>query len=112
MTAALVALAGALGAALRYLVDRTVAARLGDERPWGTFAVNVTGCLAAGLLGGASGRARDVVLVGLVGSYTTFSTYAVEVVKVDAASRPAAVGYALGSLVLGVLAAALGLALG
>ena len=111
MTFALVLLAGAVGAAARYLVDRAVAARLGEGRPWGTFAVNVTGCLAAGLLAGSTGRARDVVVAGLVGSYTTFSTYAVEVVRLDGSSRPAAVAYALGSVVAGVLAAGLGLVL-
>jgi CrcB protein len=96
---------GALGAAARYLADTALTARLGDRWPWGTFAVNVSGCLAAGLL------TSRVVLVGLVGAYTTFSTYAVEVVKVDGWSRPAAVAYGLGSVVCGVLAAGLGLAL-
>lgn len=105
MTPLLVAALGGLGAALRYSVDRAVTARLGDRWPWGTFTVNVTGCLAAGLL------ADPVVVAGLVGGYTTFSAYAVEVVKVDGTSRPAALAYALGSLVAGVLAAGLGRAL-
>lgn len=100
-----VAVLGGLGAALRHAVDSAITARLGDRWPWGTFAVNVSGCLAAGLL------ADPVVVAGLVGGYTTFSTYAVQIVKVDAASRPAAVAYGLGSVVCGVLAAGLGLAL-
>ena len=107
MTVALVMLAGAAGATARHLVDRAITARLGDDRPWGTFAVNVTGCFAAGLLAAD----HEVLRVGLVGAYTTFSTYAVEIVKVDADSRLAAAGYALGSVVAGVLAAALGLRL-
>ena len=111
MTLPLVLLAGAAGAALRYLVDRATAAWLGEGRPWGTLLVNVTGCFAAGLLAGTAGAARAVWVVGLVGSYTTFSTYAVEIVRLDAASRPAAAGYAAGSVVLGVLAAGLGLGL-
>lgn len=105
MTLLLVLLLGAAGAAARYLVTEAVTARLGDGWPWGTFAVNVTGCLAAGLTG------SRVVAVGLVGAFTTFSTYAVEVVKVDGTSRPAALAYGLGSVACGVLAAGFGLAL-
>jgi CrcB protein len=100
-----VALAGGIGAAARYLVEVAVTAKAGDRFPWGTFVVNVTGCFAAGLLTG------PILTTGLVGGYTTFSAYAVQVVKVDAGSRAAAVGYGLGSVVLGVLAAGLGLAL-
>ena len=106
MTLPLVLLGGALGAACRYAVECAVTARAGDRWPWGTFVVNVTGCFLAGLVSGA------FLGTGFVASYTTFSAYAVEVVKVDAASRPAAVVYALGSLGLGVLAAGLGLRLG
>jgi len=102
MTAVQIALAGALGAALRYLVERAVSARVRREWPWGTFVVNVTGCLALGLLADA----HPVLAVGLIGAYTTFSAYAVEVVKTERAAA-----YALGSLGCGVLAAALGLAL-
>lgn len=107
MTALQIALAGALGAALRYVVERAVSARARSEWPWGTFTVNVTGCFALGLL-----TPHVVLGVGLIGSYTTFSAYAVEIVKVDAdTTRARAVGYALGSLGAGVLAAAAGLGL-
>ncbi|MDQ1713702.1 MAG: fluoride exporter [Frankiaceae bacterium] len=112
MTAFLVLLAGGLGAALRYLAERRWA---GPDWPRGTFVVNVTGCLALGLLLGAapSDEVVTVLGVGLVGAYTTFSAYAVEIVKVDAErSRAAAAAYALGSVGCGVLAAALGLWLG
>lgn len=112
MTLLWVMLAGAAGASARYLVERAVSASTTSPWPWGTFAVNVTGCLAAGLLTGATGLAHTVAGVGFVGSYTTFSAYAVEIVKVDAdQSRAAAVAYALGSLGLGVLAAGLGIVL-
>jgi CrcB protein len=110
---ALVLLGGGLGAALRYVVEQA----LGREAAWprGTFAVNVTGCLALGLLLGLA-PSNDVTTVlgtGVIGAYTTFSAYAVEVVKVDAErARASAVAYALGSVGLGVLAAALGLGLG
>jgi CrcB protein len=112
VTAVEIALAGALGAALRYLLERQVSAKVRREWPWGTFAVNVSGCLALGALSG-TGHVHTVLGVGLVGSYTTFSAYAVEVVRVDAdRHRAAAVAYALGSVGAGVLAAGLGLWLG
>jgi CrcB protein len=111
VTALLVLLAGALGAVTRYAVDRALTRDGGWPR--GTFAVNVTGCLALGLVTGASHLVSTVVGVGLVGSYTTFSAYAVEVVKVDAErSRAGAAAYAVASVLLGVLAGRLGLALG
>lgn len=112
MITALVLLGGALGASTRYVVERATAAR---DWPRGTFVVNVTGCLALGLLLGLA-PSNDVTTVagtGVVGAYTTFSAYAVEIVKVDAErSRARAVAYALGSLCCGVLAAGLGLRLG
>jgi CrcB protein len=105
VTALLVALAGALGAACRYLVERAVSARTRATWPAGTFVVNMTGCLALGLV-----TPSTVLGVGFVGAYTTFSAYAVEIVKVDAEqSRLRAVGYGLGSILGGVLAAGLGL---
>jgi CrcB protein len=112
VTAFLVLVAGGLGAALRYVAERRFAR---EGWPRGTFVVNVSGCLALGLLLGlAPGDAVMTVLgVGLVGAYTTFSAYAVEIVKVDAErSRAAAAAYALGSVLCGVLAAAAGLGLG
>ena len=109
---ALFLLGAALGAAARYTVEQYVSDRLHREWPYGTFVVNVTGCLALGLLLGAA-PSQDVTTVlgtGAIGAYTTFSAYAVETLKVSA--RGKAVGYALGSVVLGVAAAGLGLALG
>jgi len=105
VTLLLVAVAGGIGAAARYLVEAAFAARVGDEYPWGTLVVNVTGCFLAGLLSG------PVLTTGLVGGYTTFSAYAVQVVRIDGRSRAAAVGYGVGSVLLGVLAAGLGLGL-
>lgn len=113
MTLLLVLLAGALGAAARYVVEDVVSRHARTAWPWGTFTVNVTGCFAAGMLTGLGHEtARTVLAVGLAGSYTTFSAYAVEIVKVDGeSSRAAAVAYALGSLGLGTLAAGLGVLL-
>jgi len=108
VTAFLVALAGALGASSRYLVERRLRT---TSWPRGTFAVNVSGCLALGLLLGLAlpEPVATTLGVGFVGAYTTFSAYAVEIV---AAPRRVGLAYAAGSVVAGVLAAGLGLWLG
>ena len=105
MTALLVALGGAGGAVLRYLLERYGARRWGE--PWGTFVVNVSGSLLLGLLVGVGlgGDAAAALGTGLLGSYTTFSAYAVQVVR-------GAALYGVLSVVCGVGAAGLGLFLG
>lgn len=105
MTALLLAFAGALGAAARYVVERSVSAR--TREPWGTFVVNVTGSFLLGLLVALAPSERVVTVlgVGVLGSYTTFSAYAVEVVRGERL-------YALLSVLLGTGAAGLGLAVG
>ncbi len=99
------ALAGA-GAGLRFLAtDRWP----GGHR--GTLLVNVAGSLALGLLAGASAPVPVVVGVGGLGALTTFSTFAADTLDL-AANRPVrAVGHVLTTVVLGVAAAATGLAL-
>ncbi|HEV2890652.1 MAG TPA: CrcB family protein [Frankiaceae bacterium] len=86
-------------------MERRRARRWGE--PWGTFAVNVSGSLLLGLLVGlgTGGDAAAALGTGLLGSYTTFSAYAVEVVR-------GAPLYAGLSVVCGILAAAAGLSLG
>jgi len=105
VTGALVALGGALGAVTRYLVGGRVSGRLGE--PWGTFVVNVSGSFLLGLLVGLdpSETVVTVLGVGVLGAYTTFSAYAVEVVRGERL-------YAGLSVLAGVAAAGLGLALG
>lgn len=77
----LVAGGGALGSAARYLVGNWVQARLGSEFPWGTMFVNVSGSFLIGaVLGlfegsGLSNEARLLLAVGVLGGYTTFSTF-------------------------------------
>lgn len=114
---ALVAAAGGFGAVLRYLVDLATTRRLG--RGWGTFVINVTGSFLLGVVVGGASRhlwdadAAAALGTGLLGGYTTFSTAVWEAVRlVRENARPAAsLAYALGMLVAGVAAAALGLAL-
>jgi CrcB protein len=102
----------AAGAVVRYLVDSGISKRNGRGFPWGTWVVNVSGCLLLGLLTGLgiNGRLGHAALAvagtGFCGSYTTFSTFAFETVRLAGEGRrPAAAGYALGSLAAGLLAA-------
>lgn len=112
MTVLLVALGAAVGAPARYLTDRAVRARTGSAVPWGTFAVNVAGCLVLGLVagwGGAPAGAVALVGTGFCGALTTYSTFAWEALVLAEGGRPwLAGGYVLGSTVAGLAAAALG----
>ncbi|HUF84206.1 MAG TPA: fluoride efflux transporter CrcB [Acidimicrobiia bacterium] len=113
-----VIVAGAMGAPARLLLERVVSARFPRAFPWGTLIVNLTGSFALGLLvgatldGGVSDGTRTVLGTGFLGSYTTFSTYAYEVVKrAEDGRRRAAVTYAFASVIFGSASAGLGLAL-
>lgn len=79
-----IALGGALGAGLRYLVSMAMFNLLGGEFPWGTLVVNVLGSLAAGFFWGllddttGSQRTQALFFIGLLGAFTTFSAYALD----------------------------------
>lgn len=110
--------AGAGGALARYLVTRAVQARTRSTLPWGTFAVNVMGAFLLGVLTGAGlhhglAEAPRIVLgVGFCGAFTTFSTLAVETVRlVETGSTGAALRNLVGSTAAGLIAAAAGLAI-
>lgn len=109
----LVAAGGALGAGGRYGVSLLALRHWGAGAPWGTLIVNVAGGFAMGLLAGLAGDRRGIVLllgVGVLGGFTTFSAFSIELVRMlergDAA--PAAL-YAVASVVLSVGAAYAGL---
>ena len=110
--------AAAVGAPARYLLDGWVRDRTGGAFPWGTFVVNVTGCLALGLLTGLGlhhglgATTRTMVGTGGLGAYTTFSTLSFETVRLaeDGAADRALLN-AAGSLLVGLAAAAAGLGL-
>lgn len=81
----LLGLAGAAGTLTRYTLAGAVQRLAGSSFPFGTFAVNMAGCLLFGLVwgvlenrAGLSGEWRLVALVGFMGAFTTFSSYMYE----------------------------------
>ena len=101
---------GAVGAIARFLLDGVVSARADSSFPWGTLVVNLTGAFALGFVTGKlSGDAQLLVGTGLLGSYTTFSTWMFESHRLgeDGELRASVVNL-LGSLILGILAVWLG----
>jgi CrcB protein len=112
----LLAVAGGVGSALRFLVDGMLREVVGTRLPWGTAVINVSGSFLLGLLTGLAthGLPVEVLAVlgtGLLGGYTTFSTASVETVRLLQQRRYAAsLLYGGGVLVLSVAAALLGLA--
>jgi fluoride exporter len=110
-----VAFLGGCGALARFGLTLLVADRLHPHLPVGTLAVNVSGAFSLGLLAGASvdGDARLLFGAGLLGAYTTFSTWMVETQRIEeAGKRQIAVVNILLSIALGLAAAALGHAIG
>lgn len=113
---------GTVGTFLRAVLEGRFSVMSGDW-PWTTFAINLVGSFGLGMLvsalasrGADEGRRQMVRLglgTGLLGGFTTYSTFIVEVdrlVRDDAVGL--GVGYAVASVVLGIAAAALGMVLG
>ncbi len=79
-----IALGGAVGSILRYILSKTVSNSIGNLFPWGTFVVNVMGCLLMGVLLGIAAKhnisteLKCLLIVGFCGGFTTFSTFAAE----------------------------------
>lgn len=99
---------GGIGAIARFALDGAVSGRAGGDFPYGTFVVNLLGAFVLGILFGAalSQNAYRVAGTGLIGSFTTFSTWALESHRLgeDGEVRLGAANF-LVSLILGVLAA-------
>ncbi|MGH3377526.1 MAG: fluoride efflux transporter CrcB [Actinoallomurus sp.] len=114
-----IALGGGLGSTARYLISTALPVRP-EHFPWATFTINVTGCFVLGLLmvfvveiWPPRRYLRPFVGVGILGGYTTFSTFAVEIRGLAAHGAWAlADAYTLSSLVGGVAAVWCGIALG
>jgi CrcB protein len=108
-----IALGGALGSVLRFWVgvsiDNTIS-KGGTIFPWGTIAVNITGCFIIGLfatLTSTEGRwlvpplVRPFVMIGILGGYTTFSSFSLQTLNLwNANQRWEALGNVLVSVVL------------
>lgn len=114
----LVGVAGAAGAPLRYMVDTLVSERASVVFPFGTMVVNVSGSLVLGLIAGlalyhgVTGTPEIVLGTGLVGAYTTWSTFTYETMALwEQGDSGSAVRNVLWSIVTGTAAAAGGLAL-
>lgn len=112
---------GAIGAALRYQLGRFAGQMApGATWPWGTFAANLIGGFAMGLLAGwlargstVSGEPIRLLLgVGVLGGFTTFSAFSLEtMLMIERGQIALATGYALASVIGAVAALALGLTL-
>ncbi len=106
---------GGVGAMARFRLDRQVSDWAASEFPYGTLAVNILGAFVLGLLVGASlgGAAYRLTGTGLIGGFTTFSTWTFESHRLgeDGRWRVGLLNVAL-SLILGVLAALAGRHLG
>lgn len=102
---------GAVGAVARFVLDGEVGRRVRGDMPWGTLTVNLIGALGIGVCVGAGmeGDARFLVAGGLIGSFTTFSTWMFETQRLaeEGEERLAALNIAI-SVALGILAVALG----
>lgn len=120
MKIALIAAAGAIGTLARYFLGGLVQRVSGGVFPWGTFAVNMAGCLLFGVIWAMaeerlviSGETRAIFLVGFMGAFTTFSTFMFES---SALLRDSQWALAFGNIALqnivGIAALFIGLAIG
>ena len=114
----LVMIGGALGTGARFLTSRAMIAWLGPDFPYGTLAVNLVGGLLMGLLVGTLARTggsedwRLFVGVGVLGGFTTFSAFSLDLVTMlDRGAVTVAIGYALASVIGAALALFAGLTL-
>lgn len=107
---ALVALGGGVGSVLRYLVSVWFSKQLSGAFPWGTFVVNITGCLFIGFLFGLIARfglheLRLLLIVGFCGGYTTFSAFSVENLRlIETGNYMLFILYVVTSVLLGLIA--------
>jgi len=115
-------IAGAIGAGTRHAIATRARQRYGDDFPWGTLGINLTGAGVIGLVTGllahhhALTEWRAPIVLGFLGGYTTFSTFMLELARLRARathhpSLPFFV-YLCASLILGPLLAYLGLVVG
>jgi fluoride exporter len=113
---AMIAAGGALGAMARYALGGLVQQWAGARFPYGTFVVNISGCLVMGVVmtvlterGVVHPNWRFLVPVGFIGAYTTFSTFEYETLRaIEQGAWLIGLGNVLASVVLGFASVALG----
>ena len=108
---------GAIGAGARHLVGQILLARLGPGFPWWTLSVNIAGSLLMGLLigrlarSGGSDQARLFLGVGVLGGFTTFSSFSMEFWTLFERGQMAqAAAYVGASVIIGIAACGVGMA--
>lgn len=114
-----IALGGALGSMARFWVGSTVSDRMGTRFPFGTLIINVSACLIIGLSLEFLNRHADLnpswrylVPIGFIGAYSTFSTFEWEAfANITNGAFWIALLYVVASLISGLIAVALGVAL-
>jgi len=115
-----VAVGGAFGALARDVLDTWVSERTGGLFPWGTLVINLSGAFVLGLLATLaidrsvlSPDIRPIAMIGFLGAYTTFTTWMLDCWRLaQAGAWPLAAANLFGSVVLGLVAVGLGIALG
>jgi CrcB protein len=114
-----VGIGGFAGSIVRYAIGTWIGGRVSTAFPVGTFVINVSGSFLLGLVMGLGETrllpppVRPLVAIGFVGGYTTFSTFTYETVRLlEQGSLLAAGVNAVASVLLGLAAALLGLAVG
>lgn len=108
----MIAIGGAIGAIARYQVAAVIQARIPVGFPYGTFVVNVSGCLIMGFVTALLAERlvvhpnwRFLIPIGFVGAYTTFSTFELETFRaVTEGAWPVAAANVFGSFIAGYLA--------
>lgn len=116
----IVAAGGAIGAALRHLSGAAALRWLGAGFPYGTLFVNIVGSLAMGLFiawltkrTGSSNELRLFVATGILGGFTTFSAFSLDVANlIERGAITSALGYVVASVLLSLLAIFAGLWIG
>ena len=115
---ALVALGGGIGAGLRHLMNLAALRLLGPGFPWGTLAINVAGSFAMGVFieilarrfGGASNELRLFVATGILGGFTTFSSFSLDFAFLwERAAVGSALSYVVASVGASIVALFVGL---
>lgn len=111
-----VMLGGAIGAGCRHLLGQVLLARLGPGFPWWTLTANIAGSLAMGVLvgwlarSGGSEATRLFLAVGVLGGFTTFSSFSLEFwMLFERGAMGQALVYVLSSVIVGILACGLGM---